>query len=318
MYKGKQLIRYERTLANYVKKMIQLLGSMLSTYHAKAWKLISGLISMISDIFKNNVCFPSELDRIIMLVVWFTTMTPEENIEKSCDHMELLVSSSVPVALELNSTSELFNCSDVLWQKMRQRKISLCFLIVILAKCFDDYWWVISTRRSQLLEESIEFIGDMDPTLLRGNLFRGLKNEEATELGLLKEWLISGNANHLWTGANTERGYVISKRNMLLGIVEMIDCEIGTNTQSKAAIDGEKGIVAYGLGGGMHGTKLMCSKGSHWNLDSVTCGSRLGTVPALTGRRKMPTDSQVYDAATTVAATSVAMMSSTNASLQWH
>ncbi|PHT66595.1 hypothetical protein T459_31020 [Capsicum annuum] len=111
--------------------------------------------------------------------------------------------------------------------------------------------------RSQLLEESIEFIGDMDPTLLRGDLFMGLKNEEATELGLLKEWLISGNANHLWTGANTERGYVISKRNMLLGIVEMIGCEIGTNTQSKAAIDGEEGIVAYGLGGGMHGTKLM-------------------------------------------------------------
>ncbi|PHT32583.1 hypothetical protein CQW23_28920 [Capsicum baccatum] len=71
--------------------------------------------------------------------------------------------------------------------KMRQRKISLCFLIVILAKCFDDYWWVISTRRSQLLEESIEFIGDMDPTLLRGDLFMGLRNEEATELGLLKE-----------------------------------------------------------------------------------------------------------------------------------
>ncbi|PHT32708.1 hypothetical protein CQW23_29045 [Capsicum baccatum] len=199
MYKGKQLIWYERTLANYVKKTIQLLGSMLSTYHAKAWKLISGLISMISDILKNKVCFPSDLDRIIMLVVWFTTMTPEENIEKSCDYMEL----------------------------------------------------------SQLLEESIEFIGYMDPTLLRGDLFMGLKNEEATELGLLKEWLISGNANHLWTGANTERGYVISKRNMLLGIVEMIGCKIGTNTQSKAAIDGEEGIVAYGLGGGMHGTKLM-------------------------------------------------------------
>ncbi|PHT32709.1 hypothetical protein CQW23_29046 [Capsicum baccatum] len=43
-------------------------------------------------------------------------------------------------------------------------------------------------NRSQLLEESIEFIGDIDPTLLRGDLFMGIKNEETTELGLLKEW----------------------------------------------------------------------------------------------------------------------------------
>ncbi|PHT32585.1 hypothetical protein CQW23_28922 [Capsicum baccatum] len=71
-----------------------------------------------------------DLDRIIMLLVRFTTMIPEENIEKSCGHMEL----------------------------------------------------------SQLLEESIEYIGDVDPTLLRGNLLLGLKQEEATELGPLREW----------------------------------------------------------------------------------------------------------------------------------
>ncbi|KAF3657769.1 hypothetical protein FXO38_13544 [Capsicum annuum] len=226
---------------------------------------------------------------------------------------------------------------------------------------------------TQLLEESIEFIGDMDPTLLRGDLFMGFKNEATTELGLLKEWfsfvcwetfnpesahrrLISGNANHLWTGANTGRGYVISKRNMLLGIVEMIGFKIGTNTQSKAAIDGEEGMVAYGLGGGMHGTKLMtCTKdywgnkqGTHKNNPCCTDLSwsmveqRSNQTPKVVednqqgskGRiyevlhrivckdrdwieqlcdRKMTTDSQVHDAATSVAATSVAMKSHTNA-----
>ncbi|XP_060173534.1 E3 ubiquitin-protein ligase UPL5-like [Lycium barbarum] len=120
---------------------------------------------------------------------------------------------------ELNSISKLFKgLENVFWQKMRQRKVSLCFLIVTFAKRCDDCQWVIEHKevtnfevrrhftmmilrevrnqamlemlidRSQLLEESFEYIGQAHPVLLRGDLFMEFKHEEATGSGVLREW----------------------------------------------------------------------------------------------------------------------------------
>ncbi|KAG5572225.1 hypothetical protein H5410_061991 [Solanum commersonii] len=47
---------------------------------------------------------------------------------------------------ELNNISKLFNSSEVFWQKFSQQKLSLCFLIGIYAKSFDDYWWMIEQK----------------------------------------------------------------------------------------------------------------------------------------------------------------------------
>ncbi|PHT95260.1 hypothetical protein T459_03142 [Capsicum annuum] len=55
------------------------------------------------------------------------------------------------------------------------------------------------------------------------------------------------------------------------------------------------------------------STGTHWNLDSVTCGRGSGTVLAQTGRRKIISNSQVHDTATTVEATSISTTSQNNA-----
>lgn len=42
--------------------------------------------------------------------------------------------------------------------------------------------------RSQLLEESFEYIGRAEPESLHGGLFMEFKNEEATGPGVLREW----------------------------------------------------------------------------------------------------------------------------------
>ncbi|KAM3289447.1 hypothetical protein P3S67_017735 [Capsicum chacoense] len=121
---------------------------------------------------------------------------------------------------ELNSISELLNCSEVFWQNMRQRKVSLCFLIVNFAKSSVDCQWVLEHKevtdfevrkhfttmmlqevtdgneaslemlidRSKLMEESFEYIGDEDPEFLRGDLLMVFKHEEATGPGVLREW----------------------------------------------------------------------------------------------------------------------------------
>ncbi|XP_019262636.1 PREDICTED: E3 ubiquitin-protein ligase UPL5-like [Nicotiana attenuata] len=123
---------------------------------------------------------------------------------------------------ELNSISKLYKgLEKVFWQKMRQIKLSLCFLIVSFAKKSDDYGWVLEHKevtnfelrrhlammmlpevrdenamhemlidRSQLLEESFEYIGQADSKLLRGGLFMEFKHEEATGPGVLREWFL--------------------------------------------------------------------------------------------------------------------------------
>ncbi|OIT28105.1 PREDICTED: E3 ubiquitin-protein ligase UPL5-like [Nicotiana attenuata] len=122
---------------------------------------------------------------------------------------------------ELNSISKLFKgLEKIFWQKMKQRKVSLCFLIVASAKRSNDYRWILEHKevtnfevrrhfammmlrevrngnqalhemlidRSQLLAESFEYIRHADPALLRGSLFMEFKHEEATGPGVLREW----------------------------------------------------------------------------------------------------------------------------------
>ncbi|KAF3647338.1 putative 60S ribosomal protein L6-like [Capsicum annuum] len=101
VYKGK-LLGLEQTLEFYGIEQdatVHLLGLMQTTYLRRAWKIIHDLISTVSDILESSVCFPSESDRIIMLLVQFTTMTPEDYIEEACEHMELFISSSALAAL---------------------------------------------------------------------------------------------------------------------------------------------------------------------------------------------------------------------------
>ncbi|KAH0705182.1 hypothetical protein KY289_010258 [Solanum tuberosum] len=123
---------------------------------------------------------------------------------------------------ELNNISMLFNNSEVFWQKLSQRKLSLSCLIGIYAMSFDDYRWIIEHKelvvnfkvrrhftmrmleearsgnteesyemlinRSNLLEASFEYIVDKDPALLRGDLLMQFKHEDATGPGVLREW----------------------------------------------------------------------------------------------------------------------------------
>ncbi|MCD7462697.1 hypothetical protein HAX54_049129 [Datura stramonium] len=122
---------------------------------------------------------------------------------------------------ELKCISNLYKgLEEVFWEKMRQRRVALCFLIVRLSKRSRDYLWILKHRevahfkvrqlfalkmlqegsykkeelyemlicRSHLLEESFEYIGHADPKSLRGNLFLQFKNEGATGPGVLREW----------------------------------------------------------------------------------------------------------------------------------
>uniref|UniRef100_M1DDN0 HECT-type E3 ubiquitin transferase n=1 Tax=Solanum tuberosum TaxID=4113 RepID=M1DDN0_SOLTU len=120
-----------------------------------------------------------------------------------------------------NINSELFNNSEVFWQKLNQQKFSLCFLIAMFANSFDDYRWIIEHKevtnfevrrhltmmmleearfgnkeksyemlidRSVLLDVSFEYIVYQDPALLRGDLLIQFKHKEATGPGVLREW----------------------------------------------------------------------------------------------------------------------------------
>lgn len=130
-------------------------------------------------------------------------------------------SQYLAILKEINGISKLYKgLEDEFWNKMRQRKISLCFLIVKFAKRSDDHRWILEHKevtnfearrhlammmlpevkdeyeelhemlidRSQLLSESFEYIAHADPESLRGGLFMEFKNEEATGPGVLREW----------------------------------------------------------------------------------------------------------------------------------
>jgi len=122
---------------------------------------------------------------------------------------------------ELNSISELYeDTEEQFWTKLRQRKVSVCHLIVRHAKRTEDHEWLLQHNdvtdfesrrhlslmmlpevkdeydelhemlidRSQLLTESFEYIRHADPETLRSGLFMEFKNEEATGPGVLREW----------------------------------------------------------------------------------------------------------------------------------
>ncbi|XP_023517605.1 E3 ubiquitin-protein ligase UPL5-like isoform X1 [Cucurbita pepo subsp. pepo] len=122
---------------------------------------------------------------------------------------------------KLNSTSHLFQgLEEEFWTIMKPRKSSICELIVRFAKRGDDYSWILCHKdvmnsesrrhlsmlmfpeptedyeelqemlidRSQLLEESFEYISNASVEALRHGLFMEFKNEEATGPGVLREW----------------------------------------------------------------------------------------------------------------------------------
>ncbi|KAL3357191.1 hypothetical protein AABB24_017734 [Solanum stoloniferum] len=123
---------------------------------------------------------------------------------------------------ELNNISKVYTgLEKVFWQKMRQVKASLCFLVVKFATKSEDYGWLFEHKevmsfevrrhlaimmlpevgdggglycmfidRSRLLENSFEYIGNATPKNLQGCLFIKFKHEEATGPGVLREWFL--------------------------------------------------------------------------------------------------------------------------------
>ncbi|KAJ8526233.1 hypothetical protein K7X08_028710 [Anisodus acutangulus] len=123
---------------------------------------------------------------------------------------------------ELSNISKLYEeLETVFWQKMRPVKASFCFLIIWFATKSEFYGWVLEHMevtnsevrrhlammmlpevrydedlhvmlidRSQLLEESFQYIGYAYPEQLRGGLFMEFKHEEATGPGVLREWFL--------------------------------------------------------------------------------------------------------------------------------
>ncbi|KAG5584725.1 hypothetical protein H5410_045159 [Solanum commersonii] len=122
---------------------------------------------------------------------------------------------------ELESISKLYKgLNEMFWEKMRQRRVPLCFLIGKLSKMSTYYQWILEHKevthfkirqcfalkmlleerhkneelyemlicRSRLFEDSFEYIGHASPRSLRGQLFIQFENEEATGPGVLREW----------------------------------------------------------------------------------------------------------------------------------
>ncbi|KAL2473438.1 E3 ubiquitin-protein ligase [Forsythia ovata] len=122
---------------------------------------------------------------------------------------------------ELNSISKLYKgAEEVFWEKMKQKKDALCYLIVRFAKRSDEHQWILEHKevtnfearkhlammilpevkdeydeqhemlidRSHLLAESFEYIAHAELDSLRAGLFMEFKNEEATGPGVLREW----------------------------------------------------------------------------------------------------------------------------------
>ncbi|XWS12924.1 hypothetical protein CRYUN_Cryun37aG0131900 [Craigia yunnanensis] len=108
------------------------------------------------------------------------------------------------VLKELNGISKLYQgAEEQFWMVLRNRKSSLCALIIRFARQNDDNRWLLEhkdvidfeSRRHlammmfpELLAESFEYIAHADPESLHAGLFMEFKNEEATSPGVLREW----------------------------------------------------------------------------------------------------------------------------------
>ncbi|KAF9610692.1 hypothetical protein IFM89_024117 [Coptis chinensis] len=126
----------------------------------------------------------------------------------------------IPVLKELKSVCKLYKgAEEILDSVMKLRRFPLNALIKYLKRS-DDHYWLLEHKdltdfearrhlvmmmfpdlveeyeelhemlidRSQLLEESFEYIGRADPESFHGGLFMEFKNEEATGPGVLREW----------------------------------------------------------------------------------------------------------------------------------
>ncbi|OMO76937.1 Ubiquitin-protein ligase 7 [Corchorus capsularis] len=130
-------------------------------------------------------------------------------------------SQYLAILKELNNISKLYQGSEEqFWMVLRNRKRSLCALVIRFAKRTDDNRWLLEHKdvsdfesrrhlammmfpevkedyeelhemlidRSQLLAESFEYIARAEPESLHAGLFMEFKNEEATGPGVLREW----------------------------------------------------------------------------------------------------------------------------------
>lgn len=127
------------------------------------------------------------------------------------------------ILMELNNIFKFYpGFGKLLWTTLRERKLSLCYLIIKYARSCDDYGWIsehkevtnfecrrhlammllpeirdenddvleMLIKRSQLLEESFEYIAHAEADTLRAGLLLEFKDEEATGPGVLREWFI--------------------------------------------------------------------------------------------------------------------------------
>ncbi|XP_052203229.1 E3 ubiquitin-protein ligase UPL5 isoform X2 [Diospyros lotus] len=143
--------------------------------------------------------------------------------KREVEHLRLGWSQYLAILRELNTLSKFYQgAQDRFWSILRQRKVSVCYLIVTYAKRCDDHKWLLEHKevtdfesrrhlallmlpelkddyeevhemlidRSHLLAESFEYIGRAEPEGLRSGLFMEFKNEEATGPGVLREWFL--------------------------------------------------------------------------------------------------------------------------------
>ncbi|KAL4398238.1 hypothetical protein HN51_002849 [Arachis hypogaea] len=130
-------------------------------------------------------------------------------------------SQYLSILKELHQISKLYDgAEEELWNVLTRQRSAVCQLIVRYAKRNDEHHWILERKcvtnfesrrhlallmlpevkddyeelhemlidRSQLLAESFEYIGRVEPESLRGGLFMEFKNEEATGPGVLREW----------------------------------------------------------------------------------------------------------------------------------
>ncbi|XP_022724344.1 E3 ubiquitin-protein ligase UPL5-like [Durio zibethinus] len=130
-------------------------------------------------------------------------------------------SQYLAILKELNGISKLYHgAEEQFWRVLKNRKSSLCALIIRFARRNDDNRWLLEHKdvtdfesrrhltmmmfpevkedyeelhemlidRSQLLAESFEYIAHAKPESLHAGLFMEFKNEEATGPGVLREW----------------------------------------------------------------------------------------------------------------------------------
>ncbi|XP_051128795.1 E3 ubiquitin-protein ligase UPL5-like [Andrographis paniculata] len=121
---------------------------------------------------------------------------------------------------ELHELSKLFcGCNTMFWTAVKQTKQALCYLVVNYGKK-ESCWWITHDMgvtnfevrrflamsllpevnddceelqemiidRSHLLEESFNYISNVDASFLHGAIFMEFKDEEATGPGVLREW----------------------------------------------------------------------------------------------------------------------------------